>query len=81
MFIPALRQNQLTDLSCDQVDGNFIALATLVNANTPWSLGTTPNRPNPPVLGQPFIDTTLGLPIICIQVTPTIWIDFAGVQV
>jgi hypothetical protein len=81
--VVALRQNQSTDLNWSQIDGNFIALASAINASAPWGIG--PVRPASPMLGQPWIDSTLGpfgLPILCAQVTPAIvWINFSGVSV
>lgn len=44
--------------------------------------GTTAQRPAAPFVPQPYFDTTLGFPIWCKQVTPSIiWVDGAGVQV
>lgn len=43
--------------------------------------GTTAQRPAPLAVGQPYFDTTLGLPIVVKQLSPVIWVDGAGVQV
>jgi len=44
--------------------------------------GSTASRPAPPIfVGQPYFDTTLGIPIYASQILPTIWVDAAGVQV
>jgi hypothetical protein len=45
--------------------------------------GPTVSRPSPAsYLGQPYLDTTLGIMIWASQLsTPSIWIDAAGVQV
>jgi hypothetical protein len=47
----------------------------------PDNVGSTANRPNPPTLNQEYMDTTLGQPIWCEQVSPPIWLNAAGVQV
>lgn len=44
--------------------------------------GTTAQRPTAPVLYQQYFDTTLGLPIWCDQVTPSVtWVDATGATV
>lgn len=44
--------------------------------------GTTAARPASPGLYQPYFDTTLGQPIWCSQITPSIiWVNAAGVAV
>jgi hypothetical protein len=74
----SLRQNQSTDLTWAQVDGNFIALAGAIGVNG----GSTAQRPVSPLLYQSYFDTTLGIPIVCSQITPSvIWVNFAGVPV
>ena len=41
--------------------------------------GTTAQRPASPALWQIYFDTTIGLPIWCNQITPTVtWQDAAG---
>jgi len=76
----SLRQNQSTSLSWAQVDNNFIELATAVNATAQG--GTTAQRPVVPVLFQSYFDTTLGIPITCSQITPSIiWVNGAGFPV
>jgi hypothetical protein len=87
-----LRANQAAALTWDQVDGNFTALATQVNANTTAidNIGTstggpTSGRPSSPTLYQVYLDTTLGVtagqavPVWCTQLTPSIiWCNAAG---
>lgn len=55
-------------------------IAAFVLANSPAS-GTTANRPIPSFVGQPYLDTTLGIMIWALQISPSIWIDAAGVPV
>lgn len=43
--------------------------------------GTTLNRPVPVQVSQFYLDTTLQQPIWCLQVSPAIWINAAGVTV
>lgn len=44
--------------------------------------GTTAQRPAAPKLYQSYFDATLGVPITCSQVTPSIvWVNAAGVAV
>jgi hypothetical protein len=44
--------------------------------------GATSARPVSPTLYQPYFDTTLGLPLTCSQITPTvIWVTASGVSV
>lgn len=43
--------------------------------------GATAARPATPILYQTYVDTTLGQPIWCTQVSPAIWINAAGVAV
>jgi hypothetical protein len=49
-----------------------------------WGSGTTASRPNNPVLGQLFYDTTLGEIIVCINIgspttgTPATWAPLSG---
>lgn len=44
--------------------------------------GSTANRPIAPALYQYYFDTTLGIPIFCNQVSPTVaWCDATGVSV
>lgn len=43
--------------------------------------GSTAGRPAVPILYQSYVDTTLGFPIWCLQVSPALWIDAAGVIV
>lgn len=48
----------------------------LVNAS-----GPTSSRPTNPVIGQFYLDTTLGLPVWCEQIAPSvIWINASGVS-
>lgn len=59
-----------------------ILAAFILGGGSSAGSGPTANRPSPPsFLGQPYLDTTLGLMIWCLQITPTIWIDAAGVSV
>jgi len=55
-------------------------IAAFVLANSPGS-GPTIQRPTPTFIGQPYLDTTLGIMIWCLQILPIIWIDAAGVSV
>jgi hypothetical protein len=51
----------------------------LAGAGLNWPVGTTAQRPATPVLGQPYLDLTLGLPIWCIQTSPSIkWVNASG---
>lgn len=63
---------------------NFLTAATAAtfsqNAIAP-SGGTTAARPATPKLYQPYLDTTLGFPIYCTQVSPPIWISASGAVV
>jgi hypothetical protein len=90
----SLRANQVAALTWAQVDANFSALATAVNANTAaiaalggTSGGPTSSRPATPTLYQVYLDTTLGvvsgqaIPIWCTQVSPAIWCNSSGVSV
>ena len=44
--------------------------------------GTTAQRPTAPTLWQQYGDTTLGKPIWCKQITPSVvWIDATGTTV
>ncbi|MFK4447473.1 hypothetical protein ABH944_007789 [Caballeronia udeis] len=43
--------------------------------------GTTAQRPVPSFIGQPYTDTTLGLPITALSLSPVVWINSAGTQV
>ena len=44
--------------------------------------GTTALRPTNPVLYQPYFDTTLGKPIWCKQISPSVtWVDATGASV
>lgn len=44
--------------------------------------GTTAQRPTAPVQYQQYFDTTLGYPIWCSQVTPSVaWVDATGASV
>lgn len=44
--------------------------------------GTTANRPTSPALYQQYFDTTLGYPIWCNQITPSVtWCDATGAAV
>lgn len=43
--------------------------------------GSTAARPAAPSLYQTYVDTTLGQPVWCIQTSPVIWVNAAGVQV
>ena len=43
--------------------------------------GPTSSRPIPTFVGQSYFDTTLGYTVWCKQLSPTIWVDAAGVQV
>lgn len=44
--------------------------------------GPTSSRPSSPVLYQPYFDTTLGLPLTCSQITPSVvWVTASGVSV
>lgn len=46
------------------------------------TVGSTASRPNPPpFVGCQYLDTTLGQPIWCTQVSSPIWINAAGVAV
>lgn len=72
----------------DQLQGPIyvtvrIPLSSFSSIGVPGlSFGTTAQRPTSPVISQPYLDTTLGIPIWCSQVSPTVkWIDAAGVQV
>lgn len=38
-------------------------------------------RPTPTFIGQQFFDTNLGLPIWAQSLSPTVWVNAAGVQV
>jgi len=55
-------------------------IASFVLAGVPQS-GPTTSRPVPVFVGQPFLDTTLGIMIWALQIIPAIWIDAAGVSV
>ena len=76
----ALRENQSTDLTWGQIDGNFSALASAVNSVITQS-GTSLNRPVPSYIGQPYFDTTLGFQINAKQLSPIIWVAASGVSV
>lgn len=43
--------------------------------------GTTAQRPAAPVIGQPYYDATLNLPIWCKSLGPVVWINSAGATV
>ena len=43
--------------------------------------GPTTNRPLPSFVGQFYFDTTLGFGVWAKQLSPTIWVDAAGVSV
>ena len=44
--------------------------------------GTTSARPTAPKLYQAYFDTTLGLPVTCSQITPSVvWVTASGVAV
>lgn len=58
-----------------------VATAFAQGVITPPAGGTTAARPAPPTLYQSYIDTTLGLPIFCTQVSPPIWVSASGVAV
>jgi hypothetical protein len=73
-----LRQN--SPLQWGQVNSNFQNLADAANVTIPQG-GTTAARPAVPTLYQTYVDTTLGVPIFCTQVSPPIWINSVGVVV
>jgi hypothetical protein len=51
----------------------------LAGGGLSWPVGTTAQRPATPVLGQAYLDLTLGMPIWCIQLTPSIkWVNASG---
>ena len=63
---------------------NFITAGTAAQFAQMGQLaqgGTTGARPVPPRLYQAYMDTTLGIPITCTQVSPPIWVSAAGVPV
>lgn len=41
--------------------------------------GPTVNRPVPTFVGQPYFDTTLGFMVWAKQLSPSLWVDAAGV--
>lgn len=45
------------------------------------SSGPTSGRPVPTFVGQPYFDTTLGFMVWASQISPSIWVDAAGVSV
>lgn len=57
------------------------SIGAAIQASPAPSGGTTANRPAVPKLYQFYVDTTLGQPIWCTQVSPAIWINAAGVAV
>ena len=63
---------------------NLSFSGTVLNASGSGAFPVGAVRPVPTVLGQTFIDTTMGpygQPIWCGQVSPVIWINSAGVSV
>ena len=83
-----------TLLGSEVIPADQLQAGTLVTVKIPLSsfvvnfpvvgvnFGTTAQRPAKPFVTQQYLDTTLGLPIICSQATPSvIWINAAGVQV
>lgn len=88
-----LRANQATELSWNQVDSNFSTLAGAIDSVAAavsavgYQGGTTAQRPTTTtlpgvILYQSYFDTTLGFPIWCKQVSPSIiWVNAAGVVV
>jgi len=43
--------------------------------------GPTTSRPTPTFVGQPYFDTTLGFMVWASQLSPSVWVDAAGVSV
>lgn len=43
--------------------------------------GSSASRPTPNTIGQSYFDTTLGLPIWCLSLSPITWVNAAGVSV
>jgi len=88
-----LRSQQTTPLSYNQMDSNFSTLQNeILTVQQQISMityqgGTTAQRPTaitlPAVqLYQPYFDTTIGQPIFCSQISPSIlWVNSAGVNV
>lgn len=78
----SLRGNQSSPLTWAQVDNNFLNLANAANAVVQPSGGITASRPSMPILYQYYFDTTLGFPVWCSQIVPSIvWVNAAGVVV
>ena len=42
---------------------------------------TTAQRPPKPVIGQHYFDTSLGVPIWCKSLNPTVWVNGTGTVV
>lgn len=57
-----------------------LASFILMGAGIPGS-GPTTGRPAPLAVGQGYFDTTLGFMVWAKQMSPSIWVDAAGVQV
>ena len=58
------------------------ALAAFILGGSSQQSGPTSSRPAPPLfVGQGYFDTTLGFMVWAKQITPTIWVDAAGVSV
>lgn len=57
----------------------FTAFEVISSGITPN--GATSQRPASPLIGQIYLDTTLGQPIWCLSLSPTVWINAAGAQV
>lgn len=55
-------------------------LATFIGSNQP-QYGPTTNRPVPGFIGEQYFDTTLGFMVWAKQISPSIWVDAAGVSV
>jgi hypothetical protein len=43
--------------------------------------GTTGQRPANPTVGQEYLDTDLGFMIMCLSISPVVWINTAGAVV
>lgn len=58
----------------------FDALVATVN-DAYAGVTTTAQRPSKPVIGQHLFDTTIGQPIWCKSLNPTVWVNGVGTVV
>lgn len=82
------RSLQSTDTCTGVVTGQTadiplsVLAAFLATGGSTIISGPTSSRPVPPsFIGQFYFDTTLGFPIWVSQISPTVWVDSAGVSV